>query len=512
MPVKNRYNLVDEGCDSRLPLHSEEAFQHGIQFQAKYIGSLDVPRPNSRMEIVATMRRIRCEFKAKNIKKKKVSIVVSVDGVKVILRKMQKRKEWAWEESRTLVMHDPVYRIFYVSHDSQDLKIFSYIARDGTNNSFRCNVFKSKKKSQAIRAVRTVGQAFEVCHKLNLQHPLPSSEAANRQLPEKRSQAAYHLEGRKLREENGADGDSDRAILREQASQAKLEKEGPREVCRCVQDVGAGSAHPASTQPWSPLRSLESSSKSSVMPVTPLLTPHCTRLLHHQLLQQWQQAQVQLLTDQLAAETAARVEAQARIRQLLLTNRDLLQHMALLGRQLRELEERAWDRHNGGQSLQSFSLSLDRASTLGPRAQRSQDTVGKVSLTLRSEHLPGLSQRKEDSKENEQGGSPSSITTNKDRLLMSPSIPKLHPPPPTLKKRLTKTSLSLDSEPDLGQPSSFGSPDSVSNDTLEEVKAGATQWRLSAATSPPGANDTILHISFSDEDEEDPAIEAHIPA
>lgn len=37
-------------------------------------------------------------------------------------------------------------RIFYVSHDSQDLKIFSYIARDGSSNSFRCNVFKSKKK------------------------------------------------------------------------------------------------------------------------------------------------------------------------------------------------------------------------------------------------------------------------------------------------------------------------------------------------------------------------------
>lgn len=40
----------------------------------------------------------------------------------------------------------PSPRIFYVSHDSQDLKIFSYIARDGANNSFRCNVFKSKKK------------------------------------------------------------------------------------------------------------------------------------------------------------------------------------------------------------------------------------------------------------------------------------------------------------------------------------------------------------------------------
>ncbi len=42
--------------------------------------------------------------------------------------------------------HFYLRRIFYVSHDSQDLKIFSYIARDASSNFFRCNVFKTTKK------------------------------------------------------------------------------------------------------------------------------------------------------------------------------------------------------------------------------------------------------------------------------------------------------------------------------------------------------------------------------
>lgn len=43
------------------------------------------------------------EFKAKNIKKKKVSIMVSVDGVKVILKKKKKVSD---SEPQTLLKRD----------------------------------------------------------------------------------------------------------------------------------------------------------------------------------------------------------------------------------------------------------------------------------------------------------------------------------------------------------------------------------------------------------------------
>ncbi|KAK1124013.1 hypothetical protein K0M31_007042 [Melipona bicolor] len=111
---------------------------------------MEVPRPTSRVEIVAAMRRIRYEFKAKGIKKKKVTLEVSVDGLKVTLRKKKKKQQQWMDENKIYLMHHPIYRIFYVSHDSHDLKIFSYIARDGSSNTFKCNVFKSSKKANKL--------------------------------------------------------------------------------------------------------------------------------------------------------------------------------------------------------------------------------------------------------------------------------------------------------------------------------------------------------------------------
>ncbi|CRK92817.1 CLUMA_CG006272, isoform A [Clunio marinus] len=146
------YNLVKDDPDLRVPLHSEEAFYTGISFQAKLIGFQEVPRPTSRTEIVQAMRRIRYEYKIQNAKKKKVTIEISVDGVRIFLKKrkrkmkVKKSQNWSGDLGEIELMHHPIYRIFYVSHDSSDLKIFSYIARDGSTDRFKCMVFKSNKK------------------------------------------------------------------------------------------------------------------------------------------------------------------------------------------------------------------------------------------------------------------------------------------------------------------------------------------------------------------------------
>ncbi|NXS60918.1 CAPON protein, partial [Brachypteracias leptosomus] len=431
MPAKSKYNLVDDRHDLRIPLHNEDAFQHGICFEAKYIGSLDVPRPNSRVEIVTAMRRIRYEFKAKNIKKKKVNLIVSVDGVKVILKKKKKKKEWAWDENKLLIMHDPIYRIFYVSHDSQDLKIFSYIARDGSSNVFRCNVFKSKKKSQAMRIVRTVGQAFEVCHKLSLQHTQQNADGQEDGDSERNGDdldvPACHLTSAERAAASAEETDIDAVELPLPGADILDFSRGVTDLDAVGKEAHAytdakGCLHPEDILTASPKMLLPSSAQLPDLG-TPLSAHHQMQLLQQLLQQQQQQTQVamaqvvHLLKDQLATEAAARLEAQARVHQLLLQNKDLLQHISLLVKQVQELE-----------------LKLAGNTTTG-----SQDSL--LEITFRSNVLP---------------------------VLCDPTTPQpedTHPPP---------------LGPSLGFPSSLGSPIGR-NDCLVKLEC----YRFLPDSGPP---------------------------
>lgn len=248
-------------------------------------------------------------------------------------------------------MHHPIYRIFYVSHDSQDLKIFSYIARDGGTNIFKCNVFKSNKKSQAMRIVRTVGQAFEVCHKLSLVHTT-STVSSQEDIPCEKSNEAVcdgSVKGKnetdKTSEPNSCDTqteDVNPSASCESTVQrpTKLESLAPpaSEIGdRTTSEVGETYSSPLSE----PLPLM-----GTVPPEgAPLSLYHQLQLLRHQLEQQTQQtqaavAQVQLLKDQLAAETTARLEAQAQNHQLLVHNKELLDHIRMLVKQMQELEKK----------------------------------------------------------------------------------------------------------------------------------------------------------------------------
>ncbi|XP_043287220.1 carboxyl-terminal PDZ ligand of neuronal nitric oxide synthase protein isoform X2 [Venturia canescens] len=324
---------------------------------------MDVPRPTSRVEIVAAMRRIRYEFKAKGIKKKKVTLEVSVDGLKVTLRKKKKKQQWI-DENKAFQMHYPIYRIFYVSHDSHDLKIFSYIARDGNSNSFKCNVFKSSKKSQAMRVVRTVGQAFEVCHKLSLNAPVEDRDQDIEKMMKNRGRGGGGGGGcdddRLLRSDDYDDQDDDITNERRQIREATSPSPNVHKDISLIGDLeeqvreqSPTSApcilrtHGASASPirQSPSGTAISDSGDHLLVAGGELTSlrHEIQLLRERLDQQGQQtraavAHARLLQDQLAAETAARVEAQSRTHQLLVQNKELLEHIGSLVSHLREQE------------------------------------------------------------------------------------------------------------------------------------------------------------------------------
>uniref|UniRef100_A0A6A7FPC4 Dual specificity protein kinase splA-like isoform X1 n=1 Tax=Hirondellea gigas TaxID=1518452 RepID=A0A6A7FPC4_9CRUS len=210
--------------------------------------------------------------------------------------------------------------------------------------------------SQAMRIVRTVGQAFEVCHKYSAvkeASPCPPSPTHSDRHDD--SDDSAHKRKKDLHDAESSQEDqmtltSDDPCDDSLASIGRASRNLPAD--HLSPSPTASTDHKRQTIGVKSGESFDALTSSPGGGVTgsyntgsggPLALHHELQLVREQLEQQQQQtqaavAQVHLLRDQLAAETAARLEAQARTHQLLVHNKDLLEHIQALVLQIRELE------------------------------------------------------------------------------------------------------------------------------------------------------------------------------
>uniref|UniRef100_A0A915ISX9 Uncharacterized protein n=1 Tax=Romanomermis culicivorax TaxID=13658 RepID=A0A915ISX9_ROMCU len=107
---RHNYNsIIEDLYDICVPIHNDLAFDHGIRFRAKFIGSLIIPRPTSRIEIVSAMRKVRKEFKLNCVEKRKVDIEINAAGITVSMVKRKRKSLFSWQENQVPTMFHPIY-------------------------------------------------------------------------------------------------------------------------------------------------------------------------------------------------------------------------------------------------------------------------------------------------------------------------------------------------------------------------------------------------------------------
>ncbi|KAG2469714.1 CAPON protein, partial [Polypterus senegalus] len=448
-----------------------------------------------------------------------------------------------------------------------------------------------------MRIVRTVGQAFEVCHKLSLQHAQQGmdgqADGASEKSAEEPESEGRQLTGSEQQDEMRKEGD---ATLCERPAGHVLPSLVENDVAKSahllkesvLQDLANGSTEP-----------LGSPGTFTCSALTPIASQHHLQLIQHQLQQQQQQtqvavAQVQLLKDQLSAETTARIEAQARVHQLLLQNRDLLQHVASLVKQLKELEVKVQNKQNrercslwSSLSAQSLSLSLKNFYSLGaeppvtstpardpgttPAQGRGgltesylnlvnpekEPTPDGLMVSSEKEQMAGETGRSVEGSEEPTNGGPRQTSEKQRKDGFQDAIPKLDPPPPAVNRKrpgralspgrqevvlkpagppaessslteVTSFTLTLTDFESAGDESKVLSQDKSSLSPLTETEEeddddphpgrGPSGVECTPTAVPldydgtlpfsPPADDTRLHISFSEDEplDEDPEL------
>lgn len=131
---------------------TREPVVEGVTFYCKYLGSTMVDDPKGETTTAEAIKRIIQTAKMTLLKPDKVSLHVSVEGIRV-----------QYTETSATLIHTSIYKISYCSADAHYDHVFAFIATND-NDTCECHAFLCPKRKMAQAVTVSIAQAFNLAY------------------------------------------------------------------------------------------------------------------------------------------------------------------------------------------------------------------------------------------------------------------------------------------------------------------------------------------------------------